>query len=367
MPYTLALTYNLKPETPPAGAPEDAYSECDSRATVQAIAEALRAHGHHVYGVEATADLPAWFRAHRVDLVFNLAEGLRGEARESHVPAILEFLGIPYTGSGVLSLALALDKAKAKDLFRDAGIPTPAFQLVTDPDAPLDPGLRFPLMVKPNREGSAKGIWASSVVPDRAAAAAQIHRVMARYDQPVLVEEFIEGTELTVGILGNEPPRALPVLEIDFASCAGSGERFYSWRMKEYQGQAGLRLTPTFWCPARLPGSLMAEVQRVALAAHQVLGCRDFSRVDLRVSPDGRPYLLEVNPLPGLDPAESNYPRMAREAGIEYSQLIGRLVELAAARARLISEEPAPCKERSAPVASAIGGMTTLWSSRGGR
>jgi len=367
MPYPLALTYNLKPETPPAGASEDAYSEFDSRATVQAIAEALRAHGHHVYLVDATPDLPAWFRTHQVDLVFNIAEGVCGDARESHVPAILDFLGVPYTGSGVLSLALALDKAKAKQLFRDAGIPTPPFQLVTDPDAPLDPTLRFPLMVKPNREGSAKGIWASSVVLDHAGASAQIRRVMARYDQPVLIEEFIEGTELTVGILGNEPPRALPVLEIDFASCTGSGERFYSWRMKEYQGQARLHLTPTFWCPARLPGSVMAEVQRVALVAHQVLGCREFSRVDVRLGQEGRPSVLEVNPLPGLDPTESNYPRMAREAGIDYPDLIGRLVELAAARVRLGSEAPALWEDRNAPVAFAIGGMTTLWSSRGGR
>jgi len=367
VPYTLALTYNLKPETPSAGAPDDAYSEFDSRATVQAIAEALRAHGHHVYLVEATADLPAWFRTHRVDLVFNIAEGLCGEARESQVPAILDFLGVPYTGSGVLSLALALDKAKAKQLFRDAGIPTPAFQLVTRSDAPLDPALQFPLMVKPNREGSAKGIWASSLVPDHAGAAAQIRRVMVQYDQPVLVEEFIEGTELTVGILGNEPPRALPVLEIDFASCGGSGERFYSWRMKEYQGQGDLHLTPTFWCPARLPGSVMAEVQRVALAAHEVLGCRDFSRVDVRLDQEGRPYVLEANSLPGLDPAESNYPRMAREGGIEYPQLIGRLVELAAARARLGSGDSVPWDDRSAPVVSAAEGTTTLWSSRGGR
>jgi len=354
--YTIALTYNLKPVVPTAdrrsvppmdratplldGSPDDTYSEFDSVQTVQAIAGVLRAQGHQVWLIEATPDMLTWFRTRRVDLVFNIAEGVSGEARESRVPAILDFLGIPYTGSGVLSLALALDKAKAKHLFHIAGIPTPAFQLFTRPDLPVDPHLRFPVIVKPNREGSAKGIWASSVVADPAGVAAQVRRVFERYDQPVLVEEFIEGTELSVGILGNAPPQPLPILEIDFSSCLGSGERFYSWRVKEYQGASGLHLTPTFWCPARLPEAVAATVQAMALKAHQVLECRDFSRVDVRLGADGIPYVLEVNPLPGLDPAESNFPQMARAAGLEYPALIESLVEVVAARTP-VSSSPA--------------------------
>ena len=363
MPYTIALTYNLKPDPPLAGPgtgiePEDAYSECDSRQTVQAIAEALRAAGHQVLPVEATPAIASWFQHHPVDLVFNTAEGVGGQAREARVPANLDLLGIPYTGSGVLTLALALDKAKTKQLLRAAGVPTPRWQLFPRPDRPLDPTLQFPLIVKPNGEGSAKGIWASSVVHEPAGASAQILRVFERYDQPVLVEEFVEGLELTIGILGHAPPRVLPVLEIDFSSCAGSGESFYSWRMKEYQGNAALHLTPTFWCPARLPAAVAADAQRLALAAHQALECRDFSRVDVRLDAQGVPFVLEINPLPGLDPTESNFPRMARAAGIEYPALIARLVELVAARTPIkASIPPRRCEEE--PVA--VGAPDTPW------
>lgn len=365
MPYVVALTYNLKPARRPPGVPEDAYSEFDRLETVQAIAEALRGHGHRVSLVEATSDPVTWFRAHRVDLVFNIAEGAGGEARESRIPAILDFLGIPYTGSGVLSLALALDKAKAKQLFQAAGLRTPAWQLFTRPDAPKDPALRFPLIVKPNGEGSAKGIWASSVVEDADALAAQVRLVAARYDQPVLVEEFIEGTELSVGILGHDPPRPLPVLEVDFSTCAGSGEWFYSWRMKEYQGNAALHLTPTLWCPARLSGTTTAEVQAAAVRAHQALGCRDFSRVDLRLGPEGIPSVLEVNPLPGLDPVESNFPVMARAAGIAYPELIGCLVAAAAARSPVAASVASSPLVQEAPAVA--GAIAVLEPSKGGR
>ena len=366
MPYLIALTHNLKPVVHPADVPEDAYSEFDSVQTVQAIAAALRAHGHRVELVEATRDLPAWFRAHPVDLVFNIAEGIGGEARESRVPAILDFLDIPYTGSGVLSLALALDKAKAKYLFQAGGIPTPGFQLFTDPAQLLDASLRFPLIVKPNREGSGKGIWASSVVTTPQELHTQIREVWARYDQPVLIEEFIEGTELSVGVFGNAPARAFPILEVDFSTCEGSGERFYSWRMKEFQGNRALRLTPTFWCPARLPESVVARVQAAALAAHEVLDCRDVSRVDVRLDAQGTPFVLEVNPLPGLDPEESNFPRMAKAAGMTYEALIHGIVEHVAARTIVSSSIIRPRHEQGTLAPTRAGGMAASRPLEGG-
>lgn len=355
MPYRIALTYNVKPAVHPAGAAFDAYSEFDSPQTIAAIAEALRSLGHVVHLVEATPEFPTWLQRHSVDLVFNIAEGTSGEARESRVPAILDFLGIPYTGSGVLSLALALDKAKAKQLFQASGIPTPRFQLFLHPGTPLDPTLTFPLIVKPNREGSAKGIWVSSVVSDPVGLSAQVRRVFERYDQPVLVEEFIDGVELTVGLLGNAPPTVLPLLEIDFSSCAGSAERFYSWRMKEYQGNAALGLTPTFWCPARIPEAVAAHVRRLGLQAHELLECKDFSRVDLRLDAQGRPYVLEVNPLPGLDPVESSFPTMARAAGIAYTELIARVVEAACRRTRASSSIPIPQPMCESPEVAMVG------------
>jgi D-alanine-D-alanine ligase len=282
--------------------------------------------------VEATSDLPRWFLTHQVDLVFNIAEGAHGAHRESQVPAILESLGVPCTGSTSVTLALALDKAKAKQIFASEGIPTPPWQLFPTPQTPLNPRLGFPLIVKPNREGSSKGIWRDSVVGDEAALRRQVARIYERYRQEVLVEEFIEGTELTVGVIGEE---ALPALEIDFTPCPSSHERFYSWRMKEFQGDAALGLVPRFHCPARLEAATAERVQAVALRAHRALACRDLSRTDIRLRRDGTPFVLEINPLPGLNPLDSHFPIMTAAAGMSHDTLIRRIVALAMVRSQV--------------------------------
>jgi len=318
------VTYNLKRRS--AG---DADSEFDSQATIDAIAQSLEAAGHRVSLVEATTELPRWFLAHAVDLVFNIAEGVHGAHRESQVPAILESLGVRFTGSGSTVLALALDKAKAKQILASEGILTPPWQLFSSPRTRLNPALEFPLIVKPNREGSSKGILRESVVGDEAALARQVAWVQERYRQDALVEEYIDGTELTVGVIGDE---ALPVLEIDFSPCKRSGEFFYSWRMKEYQGDAALGLTPRLFCPARLDEATTARVQAIALRAHRALGCQDVSRTDIRLRSDGTPFVLEVNPLPGLSPLDSNFPAMTTAAGLSHTALIQRIVELAMSR-----------------------------------
>ena len=287
--------------------------------------------------VEATSVLPQWFLTHTVDLVFNIAEGTHGEHRESQVPAILESLGVPFTGSNSVTLALALDKAKTKQILASEGIPTPPWQLFPTPSTLLSPRLEFPLIVKPNREGSSKGIWRESVVGDKAALRHQVTHVYERYRQEVLVEEFIDGVELTVGIIGHE---ALPILEIDFSPCQPSAEFFYSWRIKEFQGDAARGLAPSLHCPARLNGPTSAQVQDVALRAHRALGCVDFSRTDIRLRADGTPFVLEINPLPGLSPLESNFPMMTTAAGISHHALIQRIVELAMARYGRSSQAP---------------------------
>ena len=309
--------------------PFDGDSEFDSQQTIDAIAESLRRDGHAVHLVEATAELPQWFLTHRVDLVFNIAEGLHGAHREAQVPAILESLRVPFTGSNSITLALALDKAKTKQILASEGIPTPPWQLFPTPTTPLNPRLEFPLIVKPNREGSGKGIWRESVVGDEAGLRRQIARIFERYQQEALVEEFIEGRELTVGILGLEP---LPILEIDFTPCLTSGEFFYSWRMKEFQGDAARGLNPALHCPARLDPTTTARVHEIALRAHRALGCVDLSRTDIRLRADGTPFILEINPLPGLSPVESNFPVMTAAAGISHHRLIQRIVALAMSR-----------------------------------
>ncbi len=329
LPAALELAQGGAAQAGRDGVPIDGDSEFDSPRTIETIAQSLRANGHTVHLVEATADLPQWFLTHRVDLVFNIAEGMHGAHRESQVPAILESLGVPFTGSNSIPLAIALDKAKTKQILASEGIPTPRWQLFPTPTTPLNPRLEFPLIVKPNREGSSKGIWRESVVGDEASLYRQVAHVYERYRQEILVEEFIDGTELTVGIIGVE---ALPILEINFAPCHTSGEFFYSWRMKEFQGNAALGLAPTLHCPARLDEAMTARVQAVALRAHRALGCADFSRTDIRLRVDGTPFVLEINPLPGLSPLESNFPIMTAAAGLSHQALIQRIVDLAMAR-----------------------------------
>ncbi|MFH1640812.1 MAG: ATP-grasp domain-containing protein, partial [Candidatus Omnitrophota bacterium] len=202
----------------------------------------------------------------------------------------------------------------------------PPFQVFVKGNEELSPDLRFPLIVKPNCEGSAKGINLSSVVNDKESLLNMIKETFIKYKQGVIVEEFIEGKELTVGILENGKFNILPILEIDFSNCAKSGEYFYSWRMKEFQGDQALGLVPVFHCPARLDKEAEVRVKEVALKTHQALGCFDISRTDIRLSKDNIPYVLEINPLPGLNPRESNFPIMAYAAGMKYEDIINEIL-----------------------------------------
>jgi len=317
----IALTYNLKKED--TCLPKDFFSECDSAETVNAIIRALEGKGHTVEGIDVEYPrLFSYFKKNRVDMVFNIAEGKDGRLRESEVPALLDYLKIPYTGSNTFSLALALNKALTKKILKAENIPTPRFQLFVKGSEVLDNDLTFPLIVKPNREGSAKGINISNVVQTEKELFDKVREIIKVYKQEALAEEFIEGKELTVGILENGKTVILPVLEIDFSSCRNSGEYFYSWRMKEFQGNRELGLVPTFHCPARLDKHTEAKVKEVALKTHHAVGCFDISRTDIRLSADNTPYVLEINPLPGLNPQESNFPLMAYAAGIKYEDLI---------------------------------------------
>lgn len=330
----IALTYNLKKKD--TSKPEDYFSEFDSEETINAIVSALKTKGHSVEPIDVEyPNLISYFRKNRVDLVFNIAEGKCGRFRESEVPAILDYLNIPYTGSSTFSLALALNKALTKKILKAENIPTPMFQLFTKGSEELSPDLKFPLIVKPNCEGSAKGINKSSVVNTKEELFKNVRETIKIYKQEALVEEFIEGKELTVGILENGSTTILPVLEIDFSSCGKSGEYFYSWKMKEYQGSMEMGCLPTFHCPARLDKKTEALVKEAALKTHRSVGCLDISRTDIRLDKDNIPYVLEINPLPGLDPRESNFPIMAYAAGMKYEDLIEAILMSASERKRL--------------------------------
>ncbi|MCX7926624.1 MAG: ATP-grasp domain-containing protein [Candidatus Omnitrophica bacterium] len=327
----IALTYNLKVKD--ASKPADYASEYDSEETINAIIDALRKNGHQVEPVEVSSnEVFGILSRHKVDMVFNIAEGKHGRFRESEIPAILDYLNIPYTGSNTIALAIALNKALTKKILKAEGIPTPAFQLFSTGKEQLNTDLRFPLIVKPNFEGSAKGITRASVVYKTEDLYKRVREIIETYQQEALVEEFIEGKELTVGVLENGKLEALPILEIDFSTAAASGEFFYSWRMKEFQGDKQQGLTPTFYCPARLDSQTEQRVKEIAIATHRAIGCTDISRTDIRLSLDNIPYVLEINPLPGLNPRESNFPLMAYAAGMKYEELIETIISSAQKR-----------------------------------
>ncbi|MCK9572106.1 MAG: ATP-grasp domain-containing protein [Candidatus Omnitrophica bacterium] len=330
----VAITYNLKKKD--TTKPADYFSECDSLDTINNITNALKSKGHCVEAIDVEYPrLFSYFSKHRVDMVFNIAEGKVGKFRESEVPAVLDYLKIPYTGSDTFSLALALNKALTKKILKAEGIPTPNFQLFVKGNEKLNPELKFPLIVKPNCEGSAKGINKNNVVHNKEELFLRVKEIIGQYSQEALVEEFIEGKELTVGILENGKTRVLPILEIDFANCQKSGEYFYSWRMKEFQGNKEMGLEPSFFCPARLDKEIEKKVIDVALRTHRALGCLDISRTDIRLDKFNVPYVLEINPLPGLDPKESNFPIMAYAAGMKYEDLIEAIILSASERTKL--------------------------------
>jgi D-alanine-D-alanine ligase len=327
----IALTCNLKKKD--TTKPEDYFSEWDSEETINAITCALKSKGHSVEAIDVEyPKLFSYFRRNHIDLVFNIAEGRCGKFRESEVPAILDYLDIPYTGSDTFSLALALNKALTKKILKAENIPTPDFQVFQNGSEELDPSLRFPLIVKPNCEGSAKGINKSNVVENKKTLFKKIDEIIKLYKQEALVEEFIDGKELTVGIIENGKTTVLPILEIDFSTCENSGEYFYSWRMKEYQGDKEKGLVPAFHCPARLDKETEAAVKEAALRTHRAVGCLDISRTDIRLGKNNIPYVLEINPLPGLNPKESNFPIMAYAAGMKYEDLIEAIVMSASER-----------------------------------
>jgi D-alanine-D-alanine ligase len=340
----VALVYNLKDNVAVRrDAPSDALAEYDSIETVQALADALLAGGHQVVCLEGDETLLDTVRWTTADICFNIAEGLRGDARESQVPAVLEMLGIPYTGSKVLAQAVSLDKAIAKRLWRDAGLPTAPFQVFSRDDEMLEPQLSFPLFVKPLREGTGMGINGHSVVYSVSRLRQQVQWVIRTYRQPALVESYLPGREFTVGLIGNtllpgeERWNALydeqgfhvfPVLEIDAHISAGEG--LYNAASKSYYpGEDG---APLYLCPADIPIALETELKRLTVEAFEAIGALDVSRVDFRLGDDGRPYLLEINTLPGLNPVVSDLCIMARAEGMHYTDLINEILRLAVDR-----------------------------------
>lgn len=327
MGLTVALCFNLDRDLVPRDdEPPDLHCELDSEKTIAAMADALAAGGHQVRLIEADDHAPARLAATRPDIVFNVAEGLRGESRESYIPAVCDALGLPYTGSGVLTLAVALDKAMAKRVFAFEGVRTAPF-VVIQPGQEICAGdLRYPLFAKPLREGSSMGISERSRASTPEELREQVLAIHRGYRQPALVEEFLTGREFTVGILGNQDVEFFPVMEINYQA-APQGHNIYSRHFK-----AEWSSWDYYHCPAPVSDIERYRLQETALAAYRAVGCRDLGRVDIRYDRDGLPCVMEINPIPGLSPGFSDYPRMAGLAGYTYPDLVQAILAEAVKR-----------------------------------
>lgn len=348
-PLHVALLYNLKKNAPhEADEPADATAELDSEDTVQALQEALEAGGHEVIPLEGDVNLyPALQRLRgRIDIAFNICEGHWGDSRESQVPAILEMLGIPYTASKIMGHALSLDKAMAKRVWMSYGLPTAAFQVFERADEPLHPALSYPLFAKPVREGTAKGVDADAIIDDEGQLRQRVEWLIMTYRQPALVESYLPGREFTVGLLGNalapgEEPLSeqydehgfhlFPVLEIDTSPVAESERGIYTNLIK-----SKMPLAINYLCPAKIELALEHELKHLAVAAFLAIDGLDVSRVDFRLDDRGRPRILEINTLPGMNPEISDLCIMARAEGMAYTQLVNDILCLAARRYGLV-------------------------------
>jgi D-alanine-D-alanine ligase len=356
----IALLANLHDNAPTwDGISPDQWDDLDSPKTIKSILAALAANGHEAEFFEASIlpphNLVERLQTFQPDLCFNIAESHFGDGRESQIPALLEMLRLPYTGSQVMTLALALDKPMTKRILMYHSLPTPEFQVFERPDDPLDEELlnpdgelRYPMFIKPSREGTGMGVSAASIVQTAQQLRDQVTGQLRRYNQAILCERFISGREITVGLIGNLKPSAarrlnertapnqlpdeltyFPPMEIDTQSYGESEAGLYTNRLK-----TELVNDFRYFCPADLDADLVEKLNGLTAAVFRVMGCKDTARVDFRLDEanNNEPYILEVNPLPGLNPIYSDICIEAKAFGWTYEQLIGRIVELAAER-----------------------------------
>lgn len=399
--FRVGLLYSLRANAPQDESDEttpwDKWNELDSEKSVEGYARALRAGGHEVIPLEGDWTLLDKLNHYKVDICFNTCEGHRGVSREAQVPALLDMLGIPYTGAGVMTLAIALDKAMTKRVLQFYGIPTPAFQVFTTGNEPLDARLNLPLFAKPALEGSGIGVSGESICRTPRELRERVRYLLRAYKQQVLVEEYVEGREITAGIIGNlvsphkwdlrrtarggsikkvmlpQPqmamatgalvaggsdgngkansaangkPRAiareyyasgvrvLPPLEVDFSPLGSETAPVYSSEIKSKNPWG-----PRYLIPAPLSAKLTAQIGRFTVATFRALECFDFARVDFRLrASDNQPFVLEINPLAGLTEGYSDLALEANAAGMTYVELINGILAGALRRYGLLED-----------------------------
>jgi D-alanine-D-alanine ligase len=343
--WKVAVLANIKDDThpKPEGVPPDAFADFDHIETIDSIRSALETDGHQTVFIPADMDLPYALKEERPDICFNIAEGLGGDAREAQVPALLEMLKIPYTGSRVLTNGISLDKTLTKRIWRDRRLPVAPFQEFVLGDEPLRPELNFPLFVKPAREGTGMGVDTKAIVKNEKELRERTQYIINTYEQPALVETFLPGREFTIGILGRSDAKLysrhpewyekdgfhrFPVLELDMTRSVTP--KVYSQASKSKDvGEEG---APGYICPADIDPELDKKLKHFALRAHLLLNTLDISRTDIRLDGDGNPRVMEINTLPGLTTNYSDLCLQAAAEGIRYEDLILEILYLGASR-----------------------------------
>jgi len=360
----VAVLHNSKlaasPLTP--SGPKDVLAELDNPVNVRNYMAALRELGHSVVAFDGGPDLPALLAKHAIDICFNTCEGRRGDSREAQVPALLEMLGVPYSASKVLALAVTLDKAMTKRVLAYHHLPTPGFQEFRLPSEPLDPALAHrlaaggALFVKPNREGTGMGIYGDALVRSEADLRQRVAYLLEAYGQTALVEEYVEGRDITCGLVGNLTPdggsqglHLFPISEVDHSVYPPGTEPFYSYAIKVemaelYRG----------FCPAPIPDEIAAEVRRLTIETFRVCGCLDVARVDFRLDTTHnlQPMILEINALPGLA-HNSDLTLCAEAEGWTHHQLIQAVFNAAVERYGL-TDRPLTVSPAAIPMAETL-------------
>jgi len=353
--WKVAVLANIKDDThpKPEGVPPDAFADFDHIETIDALRAALETDGHETVFIQADMDLPYALKEVRPDICFNIAEGLGGDAREAQVPALLEMLQIPYTGSRVLTNGISLDKTLTKRIWRDRRLPVASFQEFVVGDEALRPELKFPLFVKPAREGTGMGVDTKAIVKNDKELRERTSYIINTYQQPALVEDFLPGREFTVGVLGRADAKLysrnpewyekdgfhrFPILELDMTRSVTP--KVYSQASKSKEvGEEG---APGYICPAELEPEIEKKLKYFALRAHQLLNALDVSRTDIRLDEEGNPRLLEINTLPGLTPNYSDLCLQSDAEGIRYEDLVLEILYLGASRWGMVEPRELP-------------------------
>lgn len=313
---------------------DDTFAEWDSEETITAVKSALEAGGHDVSLIEADRDAYDKLKILNPEFVFNVAEGIGGSSRESQIPSMLEMLDIPFTGSDSVTIGICHDKSRCKEILSYYNIPNSKF-FITDAIHRIDEKVTYPKFVKPLHEGSSKGIYNSSVVNNSAELRNEIKRIKECYNQPSIVEDFLEGKEFTVAMLGNgDNVRVLPVVEINLDTVPEGFNKIYSYEVKWFFDTRENKLD-IFKCPAEIEPELYKQIEKVCKEAYKVLRIRDWARIDVRLDKNNIPNIVEINPLPGIlpDPADNScYPKAAREIGLNYDEMINAVLNEAVTR-----------------------------------